>query len=138
MQQDDFFYKIISLSAKEFKIEVKSNRKSYLVRVDLASRTGFTGLPFEWERYFEELGIMEEKDYKLKVDKDPYEILLAVNFTATSGFSKMDNNKNLYKKMASICDNIKKGDPYKYFKKLFTLGEGGFGQVVLCEHLKTK
>lgn len=137
-QQDDFFYKIICLSAKEFKIEVKSNRKSYLVRVDLASRTGFTGLPFEWERYFEELGIMDEKDYKLKVDKDPYEILLAVNFTATSGFSKMDNNKNLYKKMASICDNIKKGDPFKYFKKLFTLGEGGFGQVILCEHLKTK
>jgi len=95
-QQDDFFYKIICLSAREFKIEVKSTRKSYLVRVDLSSNTGFTGLPFEWERYFSELGITNEDNYKLKVEKDPYEILLAVNFTATSGFLKMENNKKLY------------------------------------------
>jgi len=108
------------------------------VRVDLSSNTGFTGLPFEWERYFSELGITTEDNYKLKVEKDPYEILLAVNFTATSGFSKMENNKNLYKKMSKICDNIKKGDPFKYFKKLLTLGEGGFGTVLLVEHYKTR
>jgi hypothetical protein len=100
IQQDDFFYKIICLSPREFKIEVKTTRKSYMVRVDLSTSTGFSGLPFEWERFFEELGMTKEENYKLKVEKDPYEILLAVNFAATSGFNKMENNKSLYKKMS--------------------------------------
>ena len=31
-----------------------------------------------------------------------------------------------------------KADPYKYFKKVATIGNGGFGQVQLVEHIKTR
>ena len=40
--------------------------------------------------------------------------------------------------MSKICDQIIKVDPYKYFKKVATKGNGGFGQVLLVEHLKSK
>lgn len=40
--------------------------------------------------------------------------------------------------MSSICDRIVKGTPYKYFKKITTIGSGGFGSVFLVEHLKSK
>ena len=86
-QQDDFFYKIICLSPREYKIEVKTTRRSYNVRMDPSSATGFTGLPFEWERYFEKLEITKEQ-----VEKYPYDVLLSLNFAATSGFSIMENN----------------------------------------------
>jgi len=63
---------------------------------------------------------------------------MAVNFIMTDGFSKMENKKTLYSKMSKICKQIKKSDPYKYFKKLGTLGDGGFGKVLLVEHAKSK
>lgn len=40
--------------------------------------------------------------------------------------------------MSKICDQIIKADPSKYFKKIATIGNGGFGQVQLVEHIKTK
>lgn len=40
--------------------------------------------------------------------------------------------------MSGICDKIMKADPYKYFKKMATIGTGGFGSVFLVEHIKTK
>ena len=57
--QDDFFYKITQVkgSATEFKIDVPSTKKKYNVKFDMHSETGFTGLPFEWERYLKEMKI---------------------------------------------------------------------------------
>lgn len=40
--------------------------------------------------------------------------------------------------MSGICDKIMKADPFKYFKKMATIGTGGFGSVFLVEHIKTK
>ncbi len=56
-EQDDFFYKITQISDKEYKIEVPSTKKKYLVQVDLKSESGFSGLPFEWERLLKDLKI---------------------------------------------------------------------------------
>ena len=50
----------------------------------------------------------------------------------------MKNKDTLYSKMSKICDNIMKCDPFKYFKKLATIGKGGFGEVLLVEHLKSR
>ena len=50
---------------------------------------------------------------------------MSVNFIATEGFSKMKDKNTLYSKMSKICDNIMKNDPFKYFKKLATIGTGG-------------
>jgi len=66
------------------------------------------------------------------------EVLMSVNFIATEGFSKMKDKNTLYSKMSKICDNIMKNDPFKYFKKLATIGTGGFGSVLLVEHLKSR
>ena len=74
----------------------------------------------------------------LEVEKYPMEVLMSINFIATAGFSKMYDKKTLYHKMSRICDKIKKADPYKYFKKVATIGSGGFGSVLLVEHIKTK
>jgi hypothetical protein len=79
--QDDFFYKIIQLSQNEFKIEVPSTKKKYIVMFDPNSEIGFSGLPFEWERYFKEMKIRPDE-----VAKSPLEVLLCVNFIATQGF----------------------------------------------------
>ena len=40
--------------------------------------------------------------------------------------------------MSKICDNILKRDPFKYFKNIATIGNGGFGSVLLVEHLKSR
>ena len=40
--------------------------------------------------------------------------------------------------MNLICDQILKADPYKYFKKIAVIGNGGFGSVALVEHIKSK
>jgi serine/threonine protein kinase len=40
--------------------------------------------------------------------------------------------------MSAICDEIVKKDPFKYFKKLGTIGNGGFGTVYLVEHKKSR
>lgn len=40
--------------------------------------------------------------------------------------------------MSIICDQILKIDPFRYFKRLSTIGNGGFGQVLLVEHIKTR
>ncbi len=121
------------MSEKEFRIEVPSTKKKYNVTLDLKHELGFSGLPFEWERYLKDLGIQP-----LEVEKYPMEILMSVNFIATAGFSKMQDKKTLYHKMSKICDNIMKTDPMKYFKKLATIGVGGFGSVLLVQHLKSR
>ena len=59
--QDDFFYKISALTETEFKIEVPSTKKKYLVNFDLKSECGFTGLPFEWERYLKDMKIRPDE-----------------------------------------------------------------------------
>lgn len=76
--QDDFFYKISQLSLNEFNIEVPSTKKRYIVMLDPKSEIGFSGLPFEWERYFKEMKIRPDE-----VAKSPMEVLLCVNFIAT-------------------------------------------------------
>lgn len=73
-----------------------------------------------------------------EIQKWPMEMLMSVNFIATEGFSKMKDKNTLYSKMSKICDNIMKCDPFKYFKKLTTIGTGGFGSVFLVEHLKSR
>jgi len=50
----------------------------------------------------------------------------------------MKDKNTLYSKMSKICDNIMKCDPFKYFKKIATIGSGGFGSVFLVEHLKSR
>ena len=40
--------------------------------------------------------------------------------------------------MSGICDKIMKNNPFKYFKKITTIGSGGFGSVFLVEHIKSK
>ena len=74
----------------------------------------------------------------LEVEKNPMDVLMSINSIATAGFAKMYDKKTLYQKMSRICDKIKKADPYKYFKKVATIGSGGFGSVLLVEHLKTR
>ena len=103
------------------------------MQVDVRNESGFTGLPFEWERLLKDLGISSQE-----VEKYPMEVLMGVNFIATAGFSKMYDKKTLYQKMSKICDNIMKADPFKYFKKISTIGTGGFGSVFLVEHIKTR
>ncbi len=76
--QDDFFYKISQLSPNEFRIEVPSTKKRYIVMLDPLSEIGFSGLPFEWERYFKEMKIRPDE-----IAKSPMEVLLCVNFIAT-------------------------------------------------------
>lgn len=58
-----------------------STKKKYMVSLDPKSDIGFSGLPFEWERYFREMGIRPDE-----VAKSPLEVLLTVNFIATQGF----------------------------------------------------
>jgi serine/threonine protein kinase len=48
------------------------------VTLDPRSECGFSGLPFEWERYFKELGYRYDE-----VAKSPMEVLLSINFIAT-------------------------------------------------------
>jgi len=57
--QSDFFYRITQVkdSPNEFKIEVPSTKKKYQVKFDISSEVGFTGLPFEWERYLKDMQI---------------------------------------------------------------------------------
>jgi len=112
---------------------VPAAKKFYRVVVDVNSEIGFVGLPFEWERLLKDMKIGP-----LEVEKYPMEVLMSINFIATAGFSKMYDKKTLYHKMSRICDKIKKADPYKYFKKVATIGSGGFGSVLLVEHIKTK
>lgn len=133
--QSDFFYRITQVkdSPNEFKIEVPSTKKKYQVKFDMQSEVGFTGLPFEWERYLKDMKIPVPE-----IQKWPLEVLCSVNFIATEGFSKMKDKNTLYSKMSKICDNIMKCDPFKYFKKLATIGTGGFGSVMLVEHLKSR
>jgi len=50
----------------------------------------------------------------------------------------MKDKNTLYSKMSKICDNIMKCDPFKYFKKIATIGTGGFGSVFLVEHIKSR
>jgi serine/threonine protein kinase len=121
------------VSDKEFKVEVPSTKKKYYVTCDMKNECGFSGLPFEWERYLKDMKIMAQE-----VEKYPMEVLMSINFIATTGFSKMQDKKTLYSKMSKICDNIIKTDPYKYFKKITTIGCGGFGSVFLVEHIKSK
>ena len=66
------------------------------------------------------------------------ETLNAVNFLLTEEFNKMQNKKSLYNRMRKICDHIMNLDPFKYFTKIATIGNGGFGKVFLVEHNKTK
>lgn len=110
-----------------------ATKKRYFVKFDINSECGFTGLPFEWERYLKEMKIPPQE-----IQKWPLEVLCSVNFIATEGFSKMKDKNTLYSKMSKICDNIMKCDPFKYFKKLATIGTGGFGSVFLVEHLKSR
>ena len=110
------------MTDKESKIEVPSSKRTYKVALDMISESGFTGLPFEWERQIKDLGITADEAHK-----SPFEILMAVNFVATEGFRKMESKTSLYQKMSKICDNIVKYDPFKHFKKLALLGDGGFG-----------
>ena len=131
--QDDFFYKISQAGDNQFKVEVPSTKKRYMVQYDPKSEIGFSGLPFEWERYFKDMKIRPDE-----VAKSPMEVLLTVNFIATQGFQKMKDKNTLYSKMSKICDNIMKCDPFKYFKKIATIGTGGFGSVFLVEHLKSR
>lgn len=132
-QEDNFYYKIIQLADRQFIIEVPSTKKKYDVFVDLREETGFRGLPFEWARLIKDMGIQP-----LEVEKTPMEVLMSLNFVATEGLSKMYDKKTLYQKMSKICDQILKIDPFKYFKRIATIGNGGFGQVLLVEHIKTR
>jgi len=52
-----------------------------MVQYDPKSEIGFSGLPFEWERYFKDMKIRPDE-----VAKSPMEVLLTVNFIATQGF----------------------------------------------------
>ena len=79
--QDDFFYKISQVGDNQFKVEVPSTKKRYMVQYDPKSEIGFSGLPFEWERYFKDMKIRPDE-----VAKSPMEVLLTVNFIATQGF----------------------------------------------------
>ena len=121
-QQDDFFYKIIQHSDKQFTIEVPATRKKYELIVDSKDEVGFRGLPFEWARLVKDMGFTP-----LEIEKTPMEVLMSLNFVATESLSKMYDKKTLYQKMSKICDQIMKADPYKYFKKIATIGNGGFG-----------
>lgn len=117
----------------EFRIDVPATKKRYLVKFDVNSELGFIGLPFEWERYLRDMKIQTQE-----IAKWPLEVLCSINFIATEGFSKMKDKNTLYSKMSKICDNIMKTDPFKYFKKLATIGTGGFGSVMLVEHMKSR
>ena len=79
-------------------------------------------MPFEWARLVKDMGFTP-----LEIEKTPMEVLMSINFVATASLSKMYDKKTLYQKMSKICDQIMKGDPYKYFKKVATIGNGGFG-----------
>ena len=59
--QDDFFYKITQISDYEFKIEVPSTKKKYICAFDPKHELGFTGLPFEWERYLRDMKIRPDE-----------------------------------------------------------------------------
>lgn len=72
------------MSQKQFKIDVPSTKKKYIVHVDPTSECGFVNLPSEWERLLKELKISP-----LEVEKMPMEVLMTVNFVATEGFAKM-------------------------------------------------
>eukprot|EP00347_Sterkiella_histriomuscorum_P005395 403356777 len=133
LQQDDFFYKLTQTNPKEFRIEVPSSKKRYIVTVNSNTEYGFIGLPFELERLLKEMKLSP-----LEVEKTPFEVLMEINFLATEGFKKMQDKKSLYQKMSSICDKIMKADPFKYFKKITTIGTGGFGSVFLVEHIKSR
>ena len=63
-----------------------STKKKYIVNVDLDSECGFVNLPAEWERLLKEMKIQP-----LEVEKTPMEVLMAINFVATEGFSKMSD-----------------------------------------------
>ena len=121
------------MTNKEFRIDVPSTKKKYIVTVDNTSEYGFVGLPFELERILREM-----KMSPLEVDKYPMEVLMEINFIATAGLSRMQDKKTLYSKMSKICDKIMKADPFKYFKKISTIGTGGFGSVFLVEHIKSR
>lgn len=79
------------MSPTEFKIEVATTKKKYTVTVDPKSESGFTGLPFEWERLLKDMKIQA-----MEVEKYPMEVLMGINFIATAGFSKMYDKKTLY------------------------------------------
>jgi len=40
---------------------VPSTKKKYMVNFDIKSEIGFTGLPFEWERYLKDMKIRPEE-----------------------------------------------------------------------------
>ena len=133
--QSDFFYKIKvqSQEKQQYIIDIPKVKKKYRVQFKEDEDLGFQGLPPEWERYVRELQIP-----KHEIAKSPFEYLMTVNYVATQGYKKMLNKSALYEKMSSICDQIRKKNPFDDFKVVEKLGKGGFGTVYLVQHIVSK
>mmetsp|Transcript_18942 Transcript_18942/g.32362 ORF Transcript_18942/g.32362 Transcript_18942/m.32362 type:complete len:276 (+) Transcript_18942:15-842(+) len=135
IKQDNFFYKIKEWNAQKLQyiIEIPKLKKKYKIQFSVDSEFGFVGLPAEWERFVREMNVPNKE-----IAKNPFEFLMAVNFCATNNFTKMLNKSTLYERMGKICDQIRRKNPYDEFKIVEQLGKGGFGQVYLVQHYKSK
>ena len=82
--QDNFFYKIQEDTSKEEKryvIVIPKTGKKYRIQFDADSPYGFSGkngIPPEWERFIKQMNVPTRE-----IAKDPFEFLMAINFTAT-------------------------------------------------------
>ena len=84
VDQDNFFYKILEDNNKEEKryvIVIPKTGKKYRIQFDADSPYGFSGkngIPPEWERFIKQMNVSIKE-----IAKDPFEFLMAINFTAT-------------------------------------------------------
>jgi hypothetical protein len=82
--QDNFFYKIKeddTKAEKSYQIIIPKTGKKYRIVFDAESPYGFSGkngIPPEWERFIKQMGVSTKE-----IAKDPFEFLMAINFTAT-------------------------------------------------------
>jgi len=112
------------------------------IHVDFNSKTGFSGLPPEWEALLATSAIPREE-----VEANPDNVLAVLDFVTKQQKEEVAKQQlqHNYKPVplpadesnATLADLVSKEDPTKLFKSMTKIGEGAAGQVFVASSVKT-
>ncbi|CDW79030.1 serine threonine protein kinase [Stylonychia lemnae] len=97
----------------------------FKVEFDAKSKTGFKGLPAEFEQY---VGVFTREE----IEKDPEAVLLAVEKTINYEEAPLPSEEKFLEEL-EINSVFSQDDPSKYYEIVKKIGYGGFARVFLVK-----